>query len=197
MLATMSPKPRAPKSVKPEMIPAVEERKSFSTAPTLLDTFVAQLMESEDPRALLNTETKKGILKNNQKTADQILTTLRALDAIPSFAQRVAYINERSAKGAINNDVYRAFSLVVVKLDMRDTKNEREKRKAQEEKRELSLPDQAPLKWAYYWRRTNALADELEKPGGMVSYADVEDVRGRFRSEPKSLQDTIRDRICG
>ena len=126
-----------------------------------------------------------------------ILTTLRALDAIPSFAQRVAYINERSAKGAINNDVYRAFSLVVVKLDMRDTKNEREKRKAQEEKRELSLPDQAPLKWAYYWRRTNALADELEKPGGMVSYADVEDVRGRFRSEPKSLQDTIRDRIGG
>ena len=31
----------------------------------------------------------------------------------------------------------------------------------------------------------------------MVSYADVEDVRGRFRSEPKSLQDTIRDRIGG
>lgn len=213
MLALMPSKPRPTKPAKPEST-RPQERESFSTAPTILDSLVAQLMDSKDPRSELEKKAKncffahtlsdeefnktdsdevieKKLFEKNKKIADQILSTLHTLDTIPSFAQRVAYINDRASKGAIDNDVYRAFSLGVIKFDIAEDKLRKDKEKV------LPLPDQTPLKWAYYWRRTNALVDELEKPGGIISYGDIKDLRDRFHSEPPTFQSTIRDRIGG
>lgn len=185
MLATMPRKHNDPRQPRPDASAPKQERPAYSHGKTVLDSFIEQLMDSEDPRALIDAEIKRGILMGEQKRPGQILSTLRELDTLHTFSQRVAYINDRGAKGAIDEDIYRAFSMAIIRMDVRETRQKRES------------TDQTPLKWAYYWRRTNALADQLEKPGGCVSFGDIQDIRDRFHAEPLEIQNTIRDRIGG